>query len=102
MPRAGKGVLTVALTNINFMMNLVNSYISGEIPRHIFELDFQSELLSRYKKRVREDREYAEVFYEWLSEDGVDSGDGLSDAAFKRLIKKQYDDVKDIVASGFF
>ena len=92
----------MALTNINFMMNLVDSYISGRISRVGFELDFQTELLARYKKMVREDREYAEVFYDWLCEDGVDSGDGLSDAAFKRLIKKQFDDVKDIVASGFF
>ena len=91
----------MALTNINFMMNLVDSYISGKITRADFELDFQSELLSRYKRMAREDREYAEVFYEWLCEDGVDSGGGLSDAAFKRLIKHQYNEVKDIAASGF-
>ena len=91
----------MAHTNINFMMNLVDSYISGKITRTDFELDFQSELLSRYKKMAREDREYAEVFYEWLSENGVDSGSGLSDAAFKRLIKHQYNEVKDIAASGF-
>jgi len=92
----------MALTNINFMMNLVDSYISGKTTRTDFELDFRSELTARYKKMVREDREYAEVFYEWLSEDGVDSGDGLTDAAFKRLIKQQYNEVKDIAASGFF
>jgi len=91
----------MALTNINFMMNLVDSYISGKITRTDFELDFRSELSARYKKMAREDREYAEVFYEWLSDDGVDSGDGLSDAAFKRLIKHQYNEVKDIAASGF-
>jgi len=92
----------MALTNINFMMNLVDSYISGKSTRTDFELDFQSELLSRYKKMAREDREYAEVFYEWMSEDGVDSGENLSDAAFKRHIKHQYNEVRDIVASGFF
>ncbi|MDR2903021.1 MAG: hypothetical protein LBU77_00700 [Clostridiales bacterium] len=92
----------MALTNINFMMNLVNSYVSGDMPRYLFELDFQSELLSRYKKMVREDREYAELFYDWLSDDGVDAGADLSDAAFKRLIKKQYKEVKSIVAEGFW
>jgi len=92
----------MALTNINFMMNLVDLYISGKTTRTDFELDFQGELTARYKKMVREDREYAEVFYEWLSEDGVDSGDSLSDAAFKRLIKHQFNEVKDIAASGFF
>jgi len=92
----------MALTNINFMMNLVDSYLSGEIPRHIFQLDFHGELLSRYKKMVREDQEYAELFYDWLCEDGVDSGNGLTDAAFRRLVKKQFNEVKSIVASGFF
>jgi len=92
----------MALTNINFMMDLVDSYISGRIPRHIFVLDFNYELLSRYKKMVREDREYAELFYDGLCEDGVDAGDGLSDTAFKRLIKKQFNEVKAIVKSGFF
>ncbi|VFU14086.1 conserved hypothetical protein [anaerobic digester metagenome] len=45
---------------------------------------------------AREDRDYAEYFYDMLSEYGVDVGDGLSDAEFKQLIRKQYKKVKDI------
>lgn len=51
---------------------------------------------------VREDREYAELFYDWFSEGGVDIGSGLSDIEFKKLIRKQYNEVKSIVAEGFF
>jgi hypothetical protein len=31
--------------NIDFMMEMVNDYLSGKMPRHIFELDFQTEIL---------------------------------------------------------
>jgi len=32
----------------------------------------------------------------------VDAGNGLSDAQFKRLIRKQYKEVKSIADGGFF
>ena len=89
-------------TNIDYMMEMVNSYLSGKTPRYIFELDFQTEILARYKKMVKEHREYAELFYDLLSESGVDAGDGLSDAEFKRLIRSQYREVKSIAGEGFF
>ena len=87
--------------NIDFMMEMVKAYLSGKTPRCIFELDFQAEILARYKKMVREHREYAELFYDLLSEDGVDAGYGLSDTEFKRLIRRQYKEVKSIAADGF-
>lgn len=82
--------------NIDYMMELVKEYLSGKTPRHIFELDFQTEIIARYKKMVREDRDHAEYFYDVLQDDGVDAGDGLSDEEYKRLIKRQYNKVKDI------
>ena len=87
--------------NINYMMEMVKTYLSGKTPRYIFELDFQTEILARYKKMVKEHKEYAELFYDLLSEGGVDAGDGLSDAEFKQLIRKQYNEVKSIVDDGF-
>ncbi|MDD4170202.1 MAG: hypothetical protein PHD36_08130 [Desulfotomaculaceae bacterium] len=87
--------------NIDYMMELVNEYLSGKTPRYIFELDFQTEILARYKKMVREDRNYAEYFYDLLSEDGVDAGDGLSDTRFKQLIRRQYNKVKSVADDGF-
>jgi hypothetical protein len=50
---------------------------------------------------VREHREFAELFYDLLSESGVDVGDGLSDAEFKRLIRRHYNEVKSIAGGGF-
>jgi uncharacterized protein YllA (UPF0747 family) len=88
--------------NINYMMAMVKEYLSGKIPRYIFELDFQTEILARYKKMVKEHREFAELFYDLLSEDGVDMGDELSDAEFERLIRQQYNEVKSIAEEGFF
>ena len=87
--------------NIDFMMGMVKTYLAGKTPRYIYELDFQTEILARYKKMVREHREYAELFYDLLSEGGVDAGDGLSDAEFKRLIRRQYNEVKSIADDGF-
>jgi hypothetical protein len=52
--------------NIDYMMELVKEYLSGKTPRHIFELDFQTEIIARYKKMVREDRDHAEYFYDVL------------------------------------
>jgi hypothetical protein len=88
--------------NIDYMMELVNEYLSGKTPRYIFELDFQTEILARYKKMVREDRDYAEYFYDLLSEDGVDAGDGLSDTEFKQLLRRQYNKVKSVAHDGFW
>jgi len=88
--------------NIDFMMGMVKDYLSGKIPRYIFELDFQTEILTRYKKMVREDRDYAKYFYDMLSEEGVDAGEGLSDTEFKQLIRKQYNKVKSIADDGLY
>ncbi len=76
--------------NIDFMMGMVKDYVSGKMPRYIFELDIHSQILARYKKMEREHREYAEVFYDCIIENGVDAGGGLSDTEFKKLIRKQY------------
>lgn len=86
--------------NIDYMMEMVKEYLSGQTPRYIFELDFQTEILERYRKMVREHREFAELFYDLLSEGGVDAGDELSDAEFKRLIRRQYNEVKSIADGG--
>jgi len=87
--------------NIDYMMGMVKDYLSGKIPRYIFELDFQTEILARYKKMAREDKDYAEYFYDMLSEAGVDAGDGLSDTEFKLLIRRQYNKVKSVANEGF-
>ncbi|NMA51906.1 MAG: hypothetical protein GX949_02715 [Peptococcaceae bacterium] len=88
--------------HIDYMMGMVKDYLAGKTPRYIFELDFQTEILARYKKMVREYRDFAEYFYNLLSEDGVDAGDELSDSEFKRLIRKQYNKVKSVADEGLY
>lgn len=83
--------------NIDYMIGMVKAYLTGEMPRYIFKLDFQTEILSRYRKIVQEDKEYAELFYELISEAGVDFEDRLSDAKFKGLIRRQYNELVSIV-----
>jgi hypothetical protein len=46
-------------------------------------------------------KDYAEYFYDMLSEAGVDAGDGLSDTEFKLLIHRQYNKVKSVANEGF-
>ncbi|KJS47383.1 hypothetical protein [Desulfosporosinus sp. BICA1-9] len=66
-----------------------------------YYLDFPYEVEKRYRKMVREDREYADLIYECLVEEGTDKFDDLSDAQFKRLIKKQYKYIQDVASEGF-
>lgn len=66
------------------------------------ELDFLYEIEKRYSKMCSEDREYAELINDRLLDDGVLIGDNLSNEKFHKLIKRQYEDVLDIAAGGFF
>ncbi|MDQ7096992.1 hypothetical protein REC12_25690 [Desulfosporosinus sp. PR] len=40
------------------------------------------------RKMVREDRDYAELIYDYLVEEGTNKYDDLSDAHSKKLIRK--------------
>ncbi|MGI6526239.1 MAG: hypothetical protein ACOX25_02445 [Caldicoprobacterales bacterium] len=50
---------------------------------------------------TRENKEYAELFYDLISEGGVDAGADLSDKEFMSLIRRQYNRVKSIANEGF-
>jgi len=49
---------------------------------------------------VREDREYAELIFDYLVEEGTNAYDDLTDAQFKKLIRKQYKYIKDVASEG--
>jgi hypothetical protein len=89
------------MKNNNFMMGYVKQYLDGDINRFEFELDFDYLIMKKFKQMCRENREYAELFYDYISEAGVDAGKNLPDDKFKKLIKKQYNEVKDIADNGF-
>lgn len=82
-------------TNINALLKMVCQYLSGEIGRTDFVLDFPYEIEKRFRKAVAEDEDYAEMIYDCLIVDGTDKESGLSDDEFRELIQKQYDKVID-------
>ena len=87
--------------NIDFMIKMVKDFLSGKTPRYIFELDFQTEILARYKKMVREDRDYAEYFYDMLQKMAWMRAMNSSDTEFKQLIRRQYNKVKVLPRKAF-
>jgi len=89
------------MTNINYIMDMTKSFLDGEIDIIDFYLDFPYEIEKRYRKMVREDRDYAELIFDYLVEEGTNKYDDLSDAQFKRLIRKQYKYIKDVASEGF-
>ena len=89
------------MTNINYIMDMTKSFLDGEIDCISYWLDFPYEIEKRYRKMVREDRESAELIYDYLIEEGTDKYNDLTDAQFKKLIRKQYKYIKDIASEGF-
>ena len=88
--------------NIDYMMNMTKEFLSGEIDGIPYTLDFPYELEQRYKKMHREDDDYCELIYECLYEEGICLYDKLSDADFKKLIRKQHNYIKKIAKEGFY
>ena len=88
--------------NIHYMMNMTKEFLSGEIDGIAYTLDFPYELEQRYKKMHREDDDYCELIHECLYEEGIALYDDLSDADFKKLIRKKYNYIKKIAKEGFY
>ena len=82
-------------TNINAVLKMVREYLDGEMDKMSFQLDFPYEIEQRYRKMVREDPDYADMIYFYLVEQGTDLAYGMSDTAFKELIRKQYSNVME-------
>ena len=87
--------------NIDFMMEYVKDYLDGRMERWAFDLDFDHHIITRYEKMENENPEYAEAYGYYISECGVDRGDDLSDADHKKLLRKQYKQLLDLVDDGF-
>jgi len=92
----------MGMTNINYVMGMTKSFLDGETNSMSYFLDFPYEVETRYRKMGRENREYADLILECLVEEGTDKFNELSDAQFKRLIRKQYKYIKDVASDGFF
>ena len=89
-------------SNIDYMMNMTKEFLSGKIDEIAYTLDFPYELEKRYNKMYSEDDDYCELIYECLYEEGIAIFNDLSDAEFKKLIRKQYNYIKKIAKEGFY
>jgi hypothetical protein len=85
----------------DFMMSFVRGYLDGETDRMGFDLDFNFYLMQNYPKMEREDLDMAEAFNFCIAEQGFDRCDGLSDNEHKRLVRRQFDELKAIARDGF-
>lgn len=92
----------VGMPNINYVMDMTKSFLDGEIDSINYWLDFPREIARRYRKMVKEDRDYAELIYDCLVEEGTDRYNDLPDAEFVKLIRKQYKYIMDVASEGFF
>ena len=80
--------------NIDYMMNMTKEYLRGKIDVITYSFDFPYELDQRYRKMHREDGDYCDLIYVCLYEEGVAKYNELSDAEFKKQIRKQYNYIK--------
>ena len=87
-------------TGLAFMMEFVQEYLDGNNDRLGFDLDFNHYLIKHYPKMEREAGELADCFCFYLAEEGFDQTQGLSDAAHKKLIRKQYSEFKAAMNDG--
>ena len=88
--------------NIDFMMELTKDFLDGKIDEVRYSLDFEYYLEKRSKKMQKECDDYCELIYECLYEEGIALYNELSDAEFKKLIRKQYNYIKKIIKEGFW
>jgi hypothetical protein len=82
------------------MLNFVQEYLDGEMSRLDWDLDFNNYLTRYYPKMKRESRELADCFYFYLSEEGFDQGEDLSDSEHKKLIRRQLREFKAAMRDG--
>jgi hypothetical protein len=84
-----------------YMMEFVQEYLDGKMDRLWFDQDFIHYLIECYPKMERENANLAECFNFYLAEEGFDQAKGLSDAAHKKLIRQQFNELKAVIRDGF-
>jgi hypothetical protein len=87
--------------NINYLLQIVEQMLNGQIDTVCFKLDFEYELTKRYRAMAKEDKECAELIYDYLYEDGLCKAENLPASKFLAVIKRQYKEVQDIINGGF-
>lgn len=86
----------------DFMIAFVQEYLSGEMERYYFDMDFDHYLIEHWSAMERKDAELARAFGYYVSEQGIDQTEGLSDAQHKRLIRRQFKLFNEAVQDGMY
>ena len=89
-------------SGMEFMIAFVREYLDGERSRMDFDLDFNHYLIKHYPRMERQNAELADCFNFYLAEEGLDKAHGLSDAAHKKLIKRQFAEFESAMRDGLF
>jgi len=87
-------------SGFGFMMAFVQRYLDGGMDRLGFDLDFNHYLIKHYPMMECEGGELADCFCFYLGEEGLDQALELSDAAHKKLIRKQFKEFKTAMSDG--
>lgn len=78
-------------SNTELMFEFVQDYLDGHTERMFFDLDFNHYFIKYYPAMERHNPDMAECFAYYLSEQGIDVSDGLSDDQHKKLIRSQWE-----------
>jgi len=89
------------VSGIKFMLDFVQEYLSGEMERLFFDLDFDYYLIKNWPKMERENRALAECFYYYVSEEGIDRcTDDMTDDEHKEFMRSQFEEFEAAMKDG--
>ena len=88
--------------SVEFMLTFVQDYLDGETERCFFDMDFDHYFIQHYPSMERFNSSLAECFAFYLSEEGIDRSESLSDGEHKRLIRRQYKKFLAAMKDGFY
>ena len=77
--------------NIDYMLNLAQSYIEGTGDDLHFELDYGYELEKRYRAMTRENKELADLIFDHLVREGSDYATSEHGEVLRERIRRQYE-----------
>ncbi len=93
MPRKSKAQL---------MFEFVQDYLNGEMDRIFFDMDFYYYLEQYFPAMKRQNPYMADGFLYYLGEQGLDCSENLSDAQYKKLIRRQWKQFNDALKDGMW
>jgi hypothetical protein len=89
-------------SNAQKMFDFVQEYLNGEMERMFFDLDFDHYFIEYYPAMERQNPDMAGCFAYYLSEQGIDVSEGLSDDQHKKLIQRQWLKFSVTLQDGFW